>query len=139
MYINIKVHDDSIMSYLIALYVYYHGNNLSVFGITKGARDEDLNNKGLKLPEEINPEYVNPTLILDVQKTEEKAKVANKELDWEAMMRSAIKQSQQKTFQMFQAGAVDNTVFEHTPEAVIDDYDSNESIPLDFFSEINGF
>ena len=41
------------MSYLIALYVYYHGNNLAVFGITKGARDEDLNNRGTNRPEEI--------------------------------------------------------------------------------------
>ena len=60
--------DDSIMSYLIALYVFYHGNNLAVFGITKGAREEDLNNRGTKRPEEIDPTLVDPTLIEGVKK-----------------------------------------------------------------------
>ena len=44
-------HDDSIMSYLIGLYVRYHGNNLEVFGINIGAPDSVLNNSGLKRPE----------------------------------------------------------------------------------------
>ena len=58
------------MSYLIALYVYYHGDNLALFGITKGARDEDLNNGGLKRPEEIDPTLVDPNLIEGVKKQE---------------------------------------------------------------------
>lgn len=32
-------HDDSIMSYLIALYVYFYGKNLNIWGIVKGAKE----------------------------------------------------------------------------------------------------
>ena len=59
------------MSYLIGMYIYYHGNNLVVFGITKGARDEELKNEGLKRPDEIDPSLVNPKLIAEVKKQEE--------------------------------------------------------------------
>lgn len=45
-------HDDCIMSYLIALYVYYHGNNLSRYGFVKGELpDEESRNKGLSYEE----------------------------------------------------------------------------------------
>ena len=59
------------MSYLIALYVYYHGDNLAMFGITRGARDEDLDNSGLKRPEEIDPSLVDPALIAAAKKREQ--------------------------------------------------------------------
>lgn len=132
-------HDDSVMSYLIALYVYYHGNNLAVFGITKGATDEELNNKGLKRPEEINPDLVSRKLIDSAIKQEEKEKRAEKEMNWNAMMASAIMKAQKETYKRSQAGIVQNTVFDATPEAVMDSYEDEGSIPMDFFSSINGF
>jgi len=41
-------HDDSIMSYLMCLYLYYYGNNLHRFGFVRGQLpDEDNRNKGM--------------------------------------------------------------------------------------------
>ena len=48
-------HDDSIMSYLIALYVYYFGNNLYRYGFVKGQLpDENNMNKGMDYNDIIN-------------------------------------------------------------------------------------
>lgn len=45
-------HDDSLFSYLIAMYVYYHGKNLHRFGFVKGQLpDEEDQNKGLSYEE----------------------------------------------------------------------------------------
>lgn len=60
-------HDDNVMSYLMVLYVYYHGNNLSRFGFTKGSLpDENERNKGLdyediyeELPEDLKEAFKN--------------------------------------------------------------------------------
>lgn len=132
-------HDDSIMSYLIALYVYYHGNNLAVFGITKGARDEDLQNQGLKTPEEINPELVSREII-DNAINEKKKEEATRELtDWELMMKEAIRNSQKQTFDMKQKGVIENTIFDHSSEAIVEDYDESGSIDLDFFNTLNNY
>lgn len=131
-------HDDSIMSYLIALYVYYHGNNLSMFGVDKGVKEEDLNNSGMKHASEINPDLVDKKLIEDVTKQELKEKMTKKEMEWETMMKNAIKQSQQETFKLSQSDLLDDTVFDHTPKSVIEEFDDTGSIPLDFFSEMNG-
>lgn len=53
-------HDDAVMSYLMTLYVYYHGNNLHRFGFIKGELpDEDQRNKGLtheEIVEELSEE-----------------------------------------------------------------------------------
>lgn len=132
-------HDDSIMSYLMALYVYYHGNNLEVFGITKGARDEDLNNSGLKRPDEINPDLVSKELIDSAIEQEKKQKIAENEMGWNDMMKAAISKAQKQTFELQKNGMVGDTIFSHTPDAVIDEFEDQGSIPLDFFSEINGF
>lgn len=131
-----NVHDDNIMSYLIALYVYYHGNNLEVFGITKGLRDEDINNGGLKRASEINPTLVDHSLIEEAKKREamEEEMMRN---DWDNIMRQAIKSSQQRDYQLFKTAKIENSVFNTTPDAIIDNYESEGSIPLDFFTEIN--
>lgn len=47
-------HDDSVFSYLIALYVYHHGNNLARYGFVKGmVIDEEERNKGLTFEEHL--------------------------------------------------------------------------------------
>lgn len=132
-------HDDSIMSYLIALYVYYHGNNLAVFGINKGAMDETQLNKGLKRADEINPELVSRKLIEEAQNQEIKEQQTKELTEWETMMKNAIFQSQKETYKLYQGNYIENTAFNNTPEALMDSYDDEGNIPLDFFSEINGF
>ena len=131
-------HDDSIMSYLIGLYVYYHGNNLSVFGITPGMHNENgEKNTGLLRPSEINPDMVDKALIDGVMELQQKEAETNKVNNWEDMMREAIQKSQRETFKMFQGGHVQNTIFDNTPDTVIDDYESDGVIPMDFFTTIN--
>lgn len=125
------------MSYLIALYVYYHGNNLAVFGITPGVQEEGPRNQGILRPEEINPELVDKTLIDQAIEHERREQETSKVNDWNEIMRAAIQRSHQETFKMHQAGVVQNTVFEKTPEAIIEDYENDGVIPLDFFSSIN--
>lgn len=45
---EIGFHDDSIMSFLMCLYLYYYGNNLIRFGFTRGALpDAEEQNKGM--------------------------------------------------------------------------------------------
>lgn len=45
-------HDDSVMSFLMCLYLYYHGKNLSRFGFVRGQLPEEENrNKGLTYDE----------------------------------------------------------------------------------------
>ena len=59
--------------------------------------------------------------------------------EWETMMKNAIFQSQKETYKLYQGNYIENTAFNNTPEALMDSYDDEGNIPLDFFSEINGF
>ena len=117
------------------MYIYYHGNNLVVFGITKGARDEELKNEGLKRPDEIDPTLVDPRLIAQVKKQEE----IENQMGWDEMMRQAMHQAQKDTYRLHQAGEISDTVFDHTPEAVMDQIEDENVIDLDFFNSLNGF
>lgn len=48
-------HDDCIMSYLIGLYVFYHGNNLHRYGFVRGELpDDEARNRGLTYEETYN-------------------------------------------------------------------------------------
>lgn len=122
------------MSYLIALYVYYHGNNLISFGIVKGMKSTDPQNKGMKRSEEIDPNLVNPELIREVQKQEE----YDRQASFDEIMRNAIKESQRNSFNMYQSGISKSDVFMNTPDAIIED-DNDGTIDLDIFNGLNGF
>lgn len=128
-------HDDSIMSYLIALYVYYHGNNLIAFGIIKGLKDEDIHNEGMKRTDEINPNYVSNDILNSVK---EKEKLEYQQIKWQQMQKDAIKNAQKESYQLYRKGLVQNSLFENSPETVLEDFDEGV-INLDFFNEINGF
>ena len=128
------MHDDSIMSYLMALYVYYHGNNLIAFGIVKGMRSTDPQNKGLKRSEDIDPTLVSPDLIKAVQQQEE----IERQTSYEEIMRNAIKESQRQSFNLYDAGISKSDVFVNTPDAIIEE-NPDADIDLNFFNELNGF
>ena len=123
-------HDDSIMSYLIALYVYYHGDNLAMFGITRGARDEDLDNTGLKRPEEIDPSLVDPALIAAAKKREQQEAEMYK---FEQDMLKAELESQRRTRELHNAGLIHGDIYDHTPEDLIDEYDTVGEVDLSIF------
>lgn len=129
-------HDDSIMSYLIALYVYYHGNNLPVFGIIPGANQIEEKNKGLKRAEEIDTTLVDPNLVEAVKKQEALEKHAH---DWENTMREAMINAQKETYKLHQAGEISNTIFDATPETMMNQYEDEGEIDLNFFNSLNNF
>lgn len=123
------------MSYLMALYVYYHGNNLIAFGIVKGMKSSDPQNQGMRRSsDEIDPTLVSRELIQEVQKQEEFERQAT----FEKIMRDAIKHSQRDSFNLYNAGITTSDVFVNTPDAIIED-DSSTDIDLDFFNTLNGF
>lgn len=131
-------HDDSIMSYLIALYVYYHGNNLASFGIYVGdMAPEDLHT-GMLTPEEADPTLLDPEFLNKIKENQKKEMIANQEMNWDKMMEAAILQAQQETYKLHKSGMVEDTIYDATPDTVIDDWNDGGSIPLDFFTQING-
>lgn len=123
------------MSYLIALYVYYHGNNLPVFGIIKGEKAEDVKNEGMKRPEEIDTSLVDPALVESVKKQEIQKSMPS----FEELMRKAMAESLKDTYKLQQAGEIENTIFDSTPDIVMDQYEDSGEIDLDFFDTLNGF
>ena len=131
-------HDDSIMSYLIGLYVYYHGNNLAAFGIIKGSQEIADQNKGLNNTyDDIKYTDLIPQHDLDVLKNQEQVR---KENNYEELMRRAIIQSQQESMKLMQKGLIKNTMLENTPDELLDDmYYNQGNISMDFFDEMNGF
>ena len=124
-------HDDSIMSYLISLYVYYHGNNLAAFGFIKGQDPNFKPNQGLyRSREEL--EEVLPRGVVDSIEKEKEFKKLN---DYEAILAKAIMESQNETRKILNSSNIhmENDFFEER-----DVYDDDtSSIPLDFFDSIN--
>lgn len=131
-------HDDSIMSYLIALYVYYHGNNLALFGIEKGARDEDLNNSGLKTDLYID-NRLDAELVKGVKEVIEKEQATEAVLNYNTIMAEAIRKSQLNTFNLTKSGFVDNTIFDNSVDTVLGEYDDEGSMDLSLFNDLNNF
>lgn len=125
------------MSYLIAMYVRYHGNNLELFGVKIGATDAELNNSGMKRPEEIDTNLVDKSLV-DAAIKEEALKARTNE--YERMMQDAIYKSQADTYKLQQKGLINNTIFEDTPDFVADDYmdDSSFNSVFGSFTSLNG-
>ena len=123
------------MSYLICLYVYYHGNNLISFGIIKGLKDEEIVNSGMKRAEEIDPSLVDRSLIEEVK---ERENIEN-QVSYDDMMRIAIKNSQKQSYDLYQSGMSKSDVFNNTPDAIIEGYNDGGDIDLNFFNTLNGF
>lgn len=128
-------HDDSIMSYLIAMYVYYHGNNLAMFGFIKGSQEIENQNKGLDY-RDIKYSKIIPEADIRVMEEQEKVREEN---DYAKMMREAIIKSQNESAMLARSGLVHNEVISNTPEGFIDDFDDGGTMDMDFFDEINGF
>lgn len=130
-------HDDSIMSYLIAMYVFYHGNNLHTFGITKGARYDVEQNKGL-------PQYTDSELYdllpRDIVDTARRQEQVRRENDYSRMMEEAILQSQRESLALHRKGLVHNDVLDNTADYLLDDiYENDGEIAMDFFDSLNGY
>ena len=125
-------HDDSIMSYLIAMYVYVYGNNLAVFGIHKGHDADFVPNQGMKRPEDIDPTLVDPKLINEAIANAKKEQAAH---EWDRLYKEAIQRSQKESYKLSKAGLSD-TIYDNSADAAVYDNEFSD-IDMDFFNEIN--
>jgi hypothetical protein len=118
-------HDDSIMSYMIALYVLYYGNNLERYGFVRGHIPDEIDrNKGMShedsiyevLDEEFHPSKFADTVQDDIsKKLAEEVYKAKQELD-----------------------LVDRISFNSGNFRTVDEAEEFESsIPMSFFDELN--
>ena len=129
-------HDDSIMSYLIGLYVYYHGNNLQAFGFVKGSKEIENQNKGLRGYADIINSKIIPEKDVQIMKAQAEVR---KENDFASLMREALIKSQNESLEMQKHGLINNEVLSNTPDGFIDSpYDTGD-IDMSFFDELNGF
>lgn len=124
------------MSYLMTLYVYYHGNNLYKYGIVKGSKAIKEENKGLTY-DDIQYSGIIPQQDLEVIKQQEKFR---KENNYEEMMRQAILKAQKESLILSKKGLAQNDIIENTPDGLLDEiYEDNGQIDMSFFNELNGF
>jgi hypothetical protein len=130
-------HDDSIMSLLTAYEVRYRGNNLPQFGIFLGVDEKDLKNDGMiKGSDEIDPLMVNEKALREAKHLENLKK---KTVDYDKMMQEAARISQNETYKMKQAGLIENSIYDNTPDEVIEDImEGQGSIDMRLFDELNG-
>jgi hypothetical protein len=118
-------HDDSIMSYMIALYVLYHGNNLERYGYVRGAiPDESERNKGMLHEDsiyEVLDEEFHPSNFRDTSQDEISRKLAE----------DVYKAKQELDL-------VDRLSFNSGNFRSVDEAEEYESsIPMSFFDEMN--
>ena len=128
-------HDDSIMSYLIALYVYYHGNNLDYFGFYRS----DIYAGGPELNSGLRRVDIREILPSDVVNKMERDKEMEKELDYETIYREAVLQSQRESKNLSQSRFMEsNNVFDNTPKSLVGNVDDGD-MDLSIFDSLNGF
>ena len=126
-------HDDSIMSYLIALYVFYHGNNLEAFGFTPGSKDIENKNMGIHRDTEEALSELLPQSVITQMKHEEEVRKA---LDYESLYREAMERSQQDTYNLLNSSLKFD---KGNAEDLIGMSDDETDIPLGIFNGLNGF
>lgn len=132
-------HDDAVMSYLIALYVYYHGNNLALFGFRKGEGEIKNQNTGLDIPlnkVEVDALDLPPEAAKQIKIQQQKEKNT---INYENLLRKALLESQQESIKLQQSSLNYTSNYENTPEEALDDISPGNmgKIPLSFFNEIN--
>lgn len=122
-------HDDSVMAYLIGMYVYTHGNNLPAFGYIPGARHEEEKNTGLQRSKEQLYDVL-PQEVADAVYEQE----TKQDVSYEEILRNAIMSSQKETSRLMKSSInMDNRVN-------VDDlnvYDNDNDMDLSLFDDLN--
>ena len=122
------------MSYLIGLYVYYHGNNLQYFGFYKTDVYE-----GVELNQGINRPDLRSILPSEVVDRMEKDKEIEKELNYEQIFRDALYESQEQSKNLAKSKIMkSNNYFNNTERYILED-DDTENLDLGLFNSLNGF
>ncbi len=127
-------HDDCVMSYLIAMYVYYHGDNLGTFGIRKGSTEIEEQNLGLD-QEEAPISSVVPKDVIDALQKQDEYK---DELQYAELYANAMEEARRQRNKLASAGLV-TSVENNTDEEVYADFNDDADIPLDFIVDLNNF
>lgn len=130
-------HDDSVMSYLICLYVYYHGNNLGRFGFEKGSQEITNQNQGTYRPTDVTNLNVSDEVKSVIQTQLEKEQ--NTPDDYFELMRKAVIESQNESMKLVKAGLVHNETISNTPDYVLGEINDYGNSNYDIFDELNGF
>lgn len=124
------------MSYLIGMYVWYHGNNLTAFGIVKGSREIENQNQGLKRTvEDIENMDILPADTIATMKKQEQVR---KENDYEKIMREALIKAQRQSLELHKKGLVENPTLDKSQEVQLEEIYGNNNIDMSFFDEMNG-
>ena len=125
-------HDDSIMSYLIGMYVYMHGNNLPLFGLVKGQQYAKEKNDGLDRVEDVLSSNVVPEEDKDVIR---KQVIMQQSNNFEEMLRQSMAQAQRESLKLHDKKLADNKVIEATPSVIVEDMQDNYDLSI--FDELN--
>lgn len=134
-------HDDNVMSYLIAMFVLFYGNNLNVFGFDPGdILHTQEKNQGMGLPdmESVDLQTIPETVKDFVEAEAERQKKPN----YEDVLRDAMMRSQQRTMELSRRGIIQSDLYDNTPRQSGDDYysdDGNLDDNLAFLDELNGY
>ena len=128
-------HDDSVMSYLIAMYVYYHGNNLAMFGFIKGSAEIENQNQGMKTIDDVDKSLLPPEVV----EVAERQQALENAASFQDIASAAIIKAQQETRRLANAGLINNNIH-HEGYDPDDDYVEDDStMSLDIFDELNCF
>ena len=125
------------MSYLICLYVYYHGNNLGRFGFEKGSQEITNQNQGTYRPTDVTNLNVSDEVKSVIQTQLEKEQ--NTPDDYFELMRKAVIESQNESMKLVKAGLVHNETISNTPDYVLGEINDYGNSNYDIFDELNGF
>jgi hypothetical protein len=131
-------HDDSIMSYLMTMYVYYHGDNLEAFGIYKQIKPEDQN-KGLIYPEEEMYDKVDKKILDDIKKQKKKEAFGKRQNEWDNILKAAIAKSQRETFELSKKNMIEDSIYDYTQDAIVDDFELDSNVDMSIFDSLNGY
>ena len=131
-------HDDCIMSYLIAMYVFYHGNNLPAFGFIKGSQEIENQNEGLDYSD-INTLRGTGLVPDDMLEVEAEREQIRKENDYSAIYQEAVMRAQQESMELARRGLVRNATLDATPSTLLTDMYEEGEIDMNFFDELNNF
>lgn len=129
-----KMHDDSIMSYLIGLYVFYHGNNLELFGYEPGRDEPEKRNQGI---ETYDPIRLSEVLPPDVVRSIENQQIMEQQLDYNKMLLAAMKEAQKDSSRIAKSKAVKVSTDYAAASTVYDEFDEG-TINLSLFDTLNG-
>ncbi len=128
-------HDDNVMSYLIAMYVYYNGNNLAAFGYIKGQTIIEESRPAMTF-RDLDPGVL-PDDVIRAMEEQEATRIEN---DYASIYKNAVAQAQHESMALYKHGLVRNSTLNHSRDDQIESigYDLSDG-DLELFDELNSF